>query len=572
MYDLIIRNGTIVDGSGMPRFRADVAIEGDKIAAIGKIRESARETIDADGHIVAPGLVDAHTHMDAQVFWDALGTCSCWHGVTSVVMGNCGFSLAPCAEKDKLLVMRNLERAEDISPEAMQAGIKWSWTTFAQYLDAVDRLPKGINYAAYMGHSALRTYVMGERAFDEEATTEDIALMREEIRDAIRAGAIGFTTSRTSNHQTPDGRPVASRIANWDEVRQLVGVMGELGAGIFEIAGEDTGAEGPRLDDYLARLKSLAVESSVPVTFGMFSSRRAPNYWRRYFETAEETAAAGGRMFIQVHSRSLNLLLSFETHMPFDRLPAWREIRKLPLAEQEAALRNPETRRKLVEAAHQRPEDDGGRGVGAEARIANYNWMFPLDKAMPPYRSVAELAAEQNKDPVDVIIDLALEKNLKQFFLQTLTNENQEHVLEMMKNPRSVVTFSDSGAHVSQIMDSSLQTHVLSHWVRAKEALTLEQAIRMLSFVPAYHWGLTGRGHLRAGNFADVIVFNPDTIAPKLPELAHDLPAGARRLKQKSDGLLATVVNGKVLLRNNEHTGALSGRLLRGPLAGASTN
>src|SRR6266851_3708379 len=542
-YDIVIRNGTIVDGSGLPGYQADLGIVKGRIASIGKITGSATEVIDAEGHIVSPGFIDAHTHMDAQVFWDPIGTCSCWHGVTSVVMGNCGFSLAPCAEKDKLLVMRNLERAEDISPEAMQAGIKWSWTSFAQYLDAVDRLPKGINYAAYMGHSALRTYVMGERAFDEEATTEDIALMREEIRDAIRAGAIGFTTSRTSNHQTPDGRPVASRIANWDEVRQLVGVMGELGAGIFEIAGEDTGAEGPRLDDYLARLKSLAVESSVPVTYGMFSSRRAPNYWRRYFETAEETAAAGGRMFIQVHSRSLNLLLSFETHMPFDRLPAWREIRKLPLSEQEAALRNPETRRKLVEAAHQRPEDDGGRGVGAEARIANYNWMFPLDKAMPPYRSIAELAAEQNKDPVDVIIDLAMEKN-----------------------PRSVVTFSDSGAHVSQIMDSSLQTHVLSHWVRAKEALTLEQAIRMLSFVPAYHWGLTGRGHLRTGNFADVIVFNPDTIAPKLPELAHDLPAGARRLKQKSDGLLATVVNGKVLLRNNEHTGALSGRLLRGPL------
>ena len=571
MYDLIIRNGTVVDGSGMPRLRADVAIAGDRIAAIGKIRERARETIDADGQVVAPGLIDAHTHMDAQVFWDALGTCSCWHGVTSVVMGNCGFSLAPCAEKDKLLVMRNLERAEDISPEAMQAGIKWSWTTFAQYLDAVDRIPKGINYAAYMGHSALRTYVMGERAFDEQATTEDLQMMRSEMRDAIAAGAIGFTTSRTSNHQTPDGRPVASRIANWDEVRQLVGVMGELGAGIFEIAGEDTGAEGPRLDDYLARLKSLAVETSVPVTFGMFSSRRAPNYWRRYFETADATADAGGRMFIQVHSRSLNVLLSFETHMPFDRIPAWREIRKLPLADQEAALRNPDTRRALVEAAHERP-GDGARQVGAEARLANFNWIFPLDKAMPPYRSIAELAAEQNRDPVDVVIDLALEKHLKQFFLQTLTNENQDHVLEMMKNPRSVVTFSDSGAHVSQIMDSSLQTHVLSHWVREKEALTLEDAIRMLSFVPAYHWGLKGRGLLRAGNFADVIVFDPRRIAPKLPELAHDLPAGARRLKQKSDGLLATVVNGKVLLRNNEHTGALPGRLLRGPMARATAN
>jgi N-acyl-D-amino-acid deacylase len=565
MYDLIIRNGTIVDGSGMPRFRGDVGIAEGKIAAIGKVRESARETIDADGHIVAPGLIDAHTHMDAQVFWDALGTCSCWHGVTSVVMGNCGFSLAPCGEKDKLLVMRNLERAEDISPEAMEAGIKWSWTTFAEYLDAVERQPKGINYAAYMGHSALRTYVMGQRAFDEPATSEDLQMMREELGNAIRAGAIGFTTSRTTNHQTPDGRPVASRLANWDEVRSLVGVMGDLGAGIFEIAGEDTGAEGARLDDYLARLKALAVDTSVPVTYGMFSSRRAPDYWRNYFKLADETAAAGGRMFIQVHSRSLNVLLSFETMMPFDRIPAWKEIRKLPLAEQEAALRNPETRRKLVEAARERGQDD--RRVGAEARSANYKWIFPLLRPTPPHRSIAEIADAEHKDPVDVMIDLALAKNLKQFFMQTLVNEDQDRVLEMMKHPRSVVTFSDSGAHVSQIMDSSLQTHVLSHWVREKQALTLEQAIRMMSFVPAYHWGLKGRGLLREGNFADVMVFDPEKITPRLPELAHDLPAGAKRLKQKSEGLLATVVNGQVLLRNNEHTGALPGKLLRGPLA-----
>ena len=566
MYDLIIRNGTVIDGSGLPRFRADVGIAQGKVAAIGRIHESARETIDAEGHVVAPGFIDAHTHMDAQVFWDALGTCSCWHGVTSVVMGNCGFSLAPCGEKDKLLVMRNLERAEDISPEAMQAGIKWSWTTFPQYLDAVDKLPKGINYAAYMGHSALRTYVMGERAFSEPATTEDLALMKHELRDAIRAGAIGFTTSRTSNHQTPDGNPVASRIAKWDEVRQLVAEMGDLNAGIFEIAGEDTGAEGDRLNDYLGRLKALAVDTGVPVTFGMFSSRRAPNYWRRYFALAEETAAAGGRMFVQVHSRSLNLLLSFETHLPFDRLPAWHEIRRLPLSEQEAALRNPELRRKLVEAARERPES-AERGVGAEARTANFKWIFPLDKPTPPYRSIAQIADELKKDPVDVIIDLALEKHLKQFFLQTLVNENQDDVLEMMRHPRSVVTFSDSGAHVSQIMDSSLQTHVLSHWVRERQALTLEDAVRTLSFVPAYHWGLTGRGLLREGNFADVIVFDPETIAPKLPELVYDLPAGARRLKQKSTGLLATVVNGEVVLRNNEHTGALPGKLMRGPLA-----
>jgi N-acyl-D-amino-acid deacylase len=568
MYDLIIRDGTVIDGTGMPRYRADVGIAGGKIAAIGKLHENAKETINAEGHIVSPGLIDAHTHMDAQVFWDKLGSCSCWHGVTSVVMGNCGFSLAPCAEKDKLLVMRNLERAEDISPEAMEAGIKWSWTTFAEYLNAVDGLPKGINYAAYMGHSALRSYVMGQRAFEERATAEDLDMMRQELRDGIKAGAIGFTTSRTSNHQTPDGKPVASRIADWNEVRQLVGVLGEEGAGIFEIAGEDTGAQGERLNDYLARLKALALDTRVPVTFGMFSSRRAPGYWRRYFEMADQTADAGGKMFIQVHSRSLNVLLSFETMLPFDKLPVWSEIRKLPLAEQEAALRNPETRRALIEAASERPQN-ADRAVGAEPRFPNFNWVFPLDKPTPPYRSVAQIADETGTSPVEVIIDLALKKNLKQFFMQTLVNEDQDHVLEMMKNPRSVVTFSDSGAHVSQIMDSSLQTHVLSHWVREKQALTLEQAIRLLSFVPAYHWGLNGRGSLREGNFADVIVFDPDQITPQLPELTHDLPAGARRLKQKADGLLATVVNGKVVLRNNEHTGALPGQLLRGPLARA---
>ncbi len=566
MYDVIIRNGTVIDGTGMPRFRADVGIAQGKIAAIGRLHESARETIDADGHIVSPGIIDAHTHMDAQVFWDPIGTCSCWHGITSVVMGNCGFSLAPCAEKDKLMVMRNLERAEDIAPEAMEAGIKWAWETFPQYLDAVERTPKGINYAAYMGHSALRTYVMRERAFTDEATEEDLAAMKREIRAAVRAGAVGFTTSRTRNHQTPDGKPVASRVANWEEVRQLVAAMGEEGAGIFEIAGEDTGMEPARVANYLARLKALAVDTGVPVTYGMFSSRRAPDYWRPFFKLADETAAAGGKMFIQVHSRSLNVVLSFETMMPFDRLPVWREIRKLPLAEQEAALRNPETRRALVKAVYEDVPAESA-GVGAEPRRANFKWLFVMDKANPPHRSVAQIAEELHKDPVDVIIDLALEKHLKQFFLQPLANENQDHVLEMMRHPRSVVTFSDSGAHVSQIMDSSLQSHVLSYWVREKQALTLEEAIRMMTLVPASYWGLNNRGLLRQGWAADVIVFDPDKIAPMLPVLDHDLPAGARRLKQKAAGLKTTIVNGEVLLRNNEHTGALPGQLLRGRLA-----
>jgi N-acyl-D-amino-acid deacylase len=565
-YDLIIRNGTIIDGSGLPRYQGDVGITQGRVASIGKITDSAREVIDAEGHIVAPGFIDAHTHMDAQVFWDSLGTCSCWHGVTTVVMGNCGFSLAPCAEKDKLLVMRNLERAEDISPQAMEAGIKWSWESFPQYLDAVEKAPKGINYAAYVGHSALRTYVMGERAFTNEATPDDLEAMKREVRNALRAGAAGFTTSRSNAHQTPNGQPVASRLANWEEVKQLVGVMAEMHTGVFEIAREYIDRDPEKMRDYISRLKALAIDTGVPTTFGLTYSRKTPHTWRPLFEMVDDTIAAGGKMLVQGHSRSISVLLSFETTTPFDKAPVWRDIRKLPLAEQEAALRNPDTRRKLVEAAHDRIRS-GEQTVGAEPRRPEFDWIFVLDKPLPPYRSLGEIAREQNKDPIEVMIDLALDKHLKQFFQQPLVNEDQDVVLGMIRHPRSVVTFSDSGAHVSQIMDSSIQTHLLGYWVREKQALTLEQAVRKITFDLAAFWGMSGRGYLREGGIADVVVFDPETVGPQMPNLEYDLPAGARRLKQKANGVMATVVGGEVVLRNNEHTGALPGRLLRGPLA-----
>ncbi len=567
MYDLVIRDGTVIDGSGMPRFQGDIGIVHGRIATIGRIRAAARQVIDAEGHVVAPGFIDGHTHMDAQVSWDPLGTCSCWHGVTSVVMGNCGFTLAPCKPNEKHLVMANLERAEDISPEAMNAGIDWTWETFPEYLDTLDNLPKGINYGGYVGHSALRTYAMGERSFTDEATEDDLAIMRRELRDGLRAGALGFTTSRTRNHQTPDGRPVSSRVASWDEVRNLVGVMGDAGAGIFEIAGEDTGLDPERIQDYLDRLSALAVDTGVPVTWGMFSTRKAPDYWRPYMELLDETAARGGRMFAQVHSRSLNVLLSFETRMPFDKYPVWREVRARSLGEQQAALRDPELRKKLVEAAR---TTHGARAVGAEARRPDYDWTFVLEKIEGPHRSLNDIARERGVDPVEAMIDLALEKNLKQFFLQPLANEDQNHVLEMMQHPRSVVTFSDSGAHVSQIMDSSLQTHLLSHWVREREAMTLEEAVRQLTLVPATQWGFGDRGLLREGLAADVVVFDPTRIAPRMPVVDTDLPGGAKRLKQGADGIAASVVNGEVVLRHGEHTGAYPGQLLRGPLARAA--
>jgi N-acyl-D-aspartate/D-glutamate deacylase len=568
-YDLVIRNGTVVDGSGLPRYRADIGISDGQIAAIGKLGgQAAAEVIDAEGHIVAPGFIDAHTHMDAQVFWDPLGTCSCWHGVTSVLMGNCGFSIAPCAADDRHLVLRNLERAEDISPQAMEAGITdWSWSHFSQYLDAVEGLPKGINYGAYLGHSALRTFVMGERAFEQEASNDDLEAMKRELRAGLHGGAIGFSTSRSTNHRTADDRPVASRLANWSEVCELVGVMRDEGAGVFELTREDVSANEATVRDYFERLRKLAVDTKVPVTYAGNYGRERDNFWLNFYNTADKIVEQGGRALIQAHSRWACTLLSFESKLPYDRAPLWQELRTRPLADQEAALRDPEMRRKLVAAAleHAKKPD---KAVAAEVRSAvEYDWLFPLERMTPPYPSVAQLAREQGKQPIDVIIDMALDKHLKQFFLQPLFNEDWDIVLFMMRHPRTAVTFSDSGAHVSQIMDSSLQTHMLSYWVREKEAFTLEQAVRKMTYDVASFWGLNNRGLVRKGNIADLVVFDPKTVAPQMPTFARDLPGGAPRLKQKADGILATIVSGQVVLRNNKHTGALPGKLIRGPLS-----
>ena len=561
MYDLLIKDGTVVDGSGSAGYRADVAVQDGKIAAIGRLNSKARQTIDAEGHVVSPGFVDGHTHMDAQVFWDPLGSCSCYHGVTSVVMGNCGFTLAPCKQEDADLVFRNLERAEDLSRDAMLEGIDWTWETFPQFLDAVDALPKGINYAGYIGHSALRTYVMGERAFAESATEDDTRRMQAVVQEAMQAGAIGFSTSRTFNHITADDRPVASRIAEWDEVRAIVNAVGETGKGIFEIAGEAPGRDPERIREYCDRLRDLAVESGVIQTWGMFSVRAAPDLWRPYFDLLDETAAAGGRMFAQVHSRALSSLLSFESYTPFDNWEFWSEIRQLPLAEQAAKLRDPVVKAKLVEIASR--EYTGPRVVGAEARPPHWDHVYPMSAMAFDIPSMGELARQQGVNPVELMIDMALERDFKMFFRQPLANENQDHVLEMMKHPRSVVTFSDSGAHVAQIMDSSLQTHLLSYWVREKQALSLEAAVRQITYDTATLWGLHDRGLVRQGMTADLLVFDPQTIGARLPEVVYDLPAGARRLKQTADGLKHSIVAGEVVLTNNEHTGALPGRLLR---------
>jgi N-acyl-D-aspartate/D-glutamate deacylase len=561
MYDLLIKNGVVVDGSGGARYPADVAVTGGAISKIGRINEKAKQTIDAEGQVVTPGFVDGHTHMDAQIFWDPIGSCSCYHGVTTAVMGNCGFTLAPCPADQADFVFRNLERAEDLSRDAMLAGINWDWETFPEFLDVIDGLPKGINYAGYIGHSALRTYVMGERAFTDPATEDDLAAMCRQVTEAVGAGAIGFSTSRTFNHITADERPVASRVADWDEVRAIVNAMGQTGKGIFEIAGEAPGRDPARIREYHERLRDLAVESGVPQTWGMFSVRVAPDFWRPYFDLLDETAAAGGRMFAQTHSRALNVLLSFKAHTPFDKWEVWSDIRALPLAEQKAKLADPAIKAKLVEVASR--EYTGPRVVGAEARPPQWEWVYPMAEMRYDQPSMAELAAERGVHPVELMIDLSLEHDFDIFFRQPIANEDQDHVLEMMKHPRSVVTFSDSGAHVAQIMDSSLQTHLLSHWVREKEAFTLEEAVRQITYNTATLWGFHDRGLIREGMAADLVVFDPDTIGARMPEVVHDLPAGAKRLKQTAEGIRHTIVGGEILLTDNEHTGATPGRLLR---------
>jgi N-acyl-D-amino-acid deacylase len=567
-FDLVIRNGTIVDGSGAARYRGDLGVMDGRIVEIGRIRSLAQRTIDADGLIVAPGFIDGHTHMDAQVAWDRIGSCSCWHGVTSVIMGNCGFALAPCKPEEREWFARCLTAVEDIPTEAMLAGIDWTWETFPEYLATVDRLPKAINYGAYIGHSALRMYVMGKRALSEKATEDDLARMAAAVREAIRAGAMGFSSSRSPTHVTPDDTPVASRIADWPEVDRLVGAMAELNAGIFQIGPDTSGGEAQR--GFLARLKQVAVETGRPVMFGTISSRQGknPNPWTYQLEYLDECAAAGARMWGQTTTRSINAVFSLKSYLPFDVLPAWRALRHLPLPEQKRRLADPATRRQLIaDEAQMKPRDNVFQGGGAattDPRKPDYTNLYAMKSVDWADPTVAQLSAQRGAHPVEVMIDLVL-LNDDQMFVQPLVNENPDHVLGMLRHPRTLATFSDSGAHVCQEMGSSLQTHMLSYWVRTKQAFTLEEAVRKLTFDNASAWELNDRGLLRAGFKADLVLFDADRVKPAMPTVETDLPGGARRLVQKAEGIAATVVNGHVTLENGRATGSVPGQLLRGP-------
>ena len=564
--DLVIENGTVIDGSGGPRYRADVGVKAGRIVEIGRIRGSATERIDAEGHIVSPGFIDGHTHMDAQVAWDQLGSCSCWHGVTSVVMGNCGFALAPCQPGEREWIARCLEAVEDIPVEAMMNGIDWTWETFPDYLDQVAQLPKAINYSAFIGHSALRMYVMGQRALSEVANEDDLRNMGAAVEEALQAGAVGLSTSRATTHITPEGSPIARRIADWSEIDYLVGALAKRNQGIFQIGPDMSGGEAHQ--KFLKRLQKVALDSGRPIMFGTLSTQQGidPYPWQEQVRYIDETVAAGGRMYGQTTTRPIIALFSLKSYLPFDNLPAWQALRDLPIDEQRQRFADPEIRSALVAAeATMKPRDGEFQGGGAattDPKKPDYSNLFALRGVDWDDPTVEELSKKTGQHPVEVMLDLMI-GNEDQLFVQPLVNEAPADVLGMLQHPRTLATFSDSGAHVCQEMGSSLQTHLLNYWVRQKQAFSLEQAVRMLTFDNASAFEFNDRGLLRPGYRADVVVFDADTIRPCLPTVETDLPGGARRLVQKADGIAATVVNGAVTFRHGASTGVYPGQLIR---------
>ena len=569
-FDLVIADGTVVDGSGMARYRADVGVKEGRIAEIGRIRAPAARKIDAEGRIVAPGFIDGHTHMDAQVAWDSLGSCSCWHGVTSVVMGNCGFALAPCKPEEREWYAECLEAVEDIPKDAMMAGIDWTWETFPEYLATVDALPKAINYASYIGHSALRMYAMGARALDELATDDDLAAMAGIVEEAMRAGAVGLSTSRSVTHTRPDGGPVASRVADWRELAHLAAVMGRLNTGILQL-GPDV-ASGAAQRAFLEELGRVSMDTGRPVMFGAVALKQGdrPNHWRYQMDWMDRVSEGGGRAYGQGTTRSVNAIFTLKAYLPFDALPSWKTLRQRPIEEQKAGFHDPELRARLVaEEASMKPrgtEFQGGGAATTDPRKPDYANLFPMFGVNWDEPSIEEIARERSCNPVEAMMDLMLE-NEDLVFVQPLLNNDPDDVLGLLRHPRTLATFSDSGAHVAQEMGSSLQTHMLSYWVRNRQAFTLEEAVRKLTFENASAWNIADRGLLRAGMAADIVVFDEAAVRPRLPTVEYDLPGGARRLVQKAEGIDATIVNGEVTLENGESTGAIPGALIRAPLA-----
>jgi N-acyl-D-amino-acid deacylase len=551
-YDLIIKNGKVIDGSGLPGFHGDVAVSGGRIVEIGKVSGDARQVLNADGLVVAPGIIDNHTHYDAQVTWDPLCTYSCYHGITTVVIGNCSLAMAPAHREDRDVLAGVLSHVEAIPLEAIQAGVNWSWETIPEYLNALDQR-LGINVGSLIGHSAVRRYVMGEASQERHATDDEIAAMKAIVREGLEAGSVGVSFERNLRHFDWNGRLAPTNLASDAEIFAVAGVPDEVGRGVIQFGG----------DRNLST--QVAKTSRRPVFYGNITQQAvAPDKWRKQLAEAENMMRHGHRAYQFVMPRPGDLRYTLKTAQHFDALATWKTVMLLPLEKRKEAFRDPETRAKLHVEAVEMPMDD--RRPGEFTRRWDLQFVFKPALAKNQHlkgKSVADIAREQGKDVLDVFLDLALEENLETEFERREVNSDEAAMTALLTSPYTVIGQSDGGAHVVFRTDYSYSTYLLSHWVREKQIMSLEEAIRKLTFVPASLFGFSDRGLVRPGMAADLNMFDPATISPLEPGEANDLPGGAKRRKQLAQGIEWTVVNGQVLMERGEHTGAYPGKVAR---------
>ena len=562
--DLVLKGGTVVDGSGGPAFEADVVVAGDRIVAVGKHDGPAREVIDARGKVVTPGFVDVHTHLDAQLTWDPLGAPACWHGITSVVVGNCGVGFAPCRPGDRDYLMFLMEGVEDIPRAALAAGMRWTWEGFGGYLDALGAAGLGINAGAYVAHAPLRVWAMGERGVvDAPPSDAELAAMQAAVDEAIAAGALGVSTGRTTMHRTPAGDAVPGTFADERELLALAEPMRRRGAGLFQVV--PYGAAGEAADGFerdLPLMVSVARASGRPLSVGLTQARQYPDVWRDSLARIERAAGADVRIVPQVAPRSIGLMLGMDGLLsPLLLFPAAGDLLGKSSDELAVLLRDAELRRRLAESV-----DPSGEIM---AGMATLDRVFPVTEAgvasyeTAPERSVAGIAARRGVLPGQVILDELVASDLRRLFLIALYNFDMEAAGAMLAHPLSVPGLGDAGAHTSQTCDVGVPTFMLGYWVRQRRTMTLETAVQKLTSAPASAWGLRDRGLVREGWFADLNVVDLERLDLGLPEVRHDLPTGATNLSQRATGYAATIVNGTVLMRDGEHTGALPGRVLR---------
>ena len=564
-HDLVIRDGLVVDGTGAAGTIADVAVDGDR----DHRRRHASTTrgdreIDAEGKVVTPGFVDIHTHLDAQIAWDPIGSSSCWHGVTSVVLGNCGVTFAPCAPDEREYLAELMESVEDIPRDSILDGLSWNWTTYGEYLADLDRLPKGINAGGMIGHCAIRHHVMGERGLswgeaegDEVATDDDIAAMCDLVDEAMGAGALGFATSRTLLHHVPDGRPVPGTWADTRELFAIGDVLGKHQRGVFEVAPrfEQRGEHDENLIAEIHWMADIRRRTGRPVTFGIGQTNLVPDMYRTIFERVEAEAADGGDIRPQTTPRGIALLFGLQMRTFFDRSPGWKELAGKGVEARLAALDDPARKAELIESARATPGMDWSGVYVLDTEPADYRFT--------PDDSLAAHAARRGVDAAQAFVDISHETRGAAVFSFPFLNQQDDAVEWMLGKDYCALGLADSGAHVGLIMDAGQPTWLLANWVRDRQIMTLEEAVRRLTSDTADLFGIKDRGRLVEGAYADINIIDLDALALPLPTVQHDFPLGAGRYVQRASGYDATIVNGQVFMEHGEHTGALAGVTLR---------